>query len=74
MMARLVIGGKTMGFVLVKEPQTRAEADAMQVTIPPEHLADAEPSADILERANSPAETALSSAADNNRAADSNTD
>ena len=38
MMARLVIGGKTMGFVLVKEPQTRAEAAAMQVTIPLEQM------------------------------------
>ena len=63
-----------MGFVMVKEPQTRAEAAAMQVTIPLEHLAAAEPSADILERTNNPAETALCSAADNNRAADSNTD
>ena len=60
MMARLVIGGKTMGFVLVKEPQTRAEAAAMQVMIPLEHLADAEPSADTLERTNNPADTALS--------------
>ena len=74
MMARLVIGGKTMGFVLVKEPQTRAEAAAIQVTIPLEYLPDAEPSADILERTNNPADTALSSAANNNnRAADSNT-
>ena len=73
MMARLVIGGKTMGFVLVKEPQARAEAAAMQVTIPLEHLADAEPFVDIHERANNPAETASSSAADNNRAANSNT-
>ena len=74
MMARLVIGGKTIGFVLVREPKGRAEAAAMQVTIPLEHLADAEPSVDIHERTNNPAETASSSAADNNRAADSNTD
>ena len=74
MMAPFVIGGKTMGFVMVKEPQARAEAAAMQVTIPLEHLADAEPSADILERTNNPADLALNSAADNHRAADSNTD
>ena len=73
MMARLVIGGKILGFVLVKEPQARAEAAAMQVTIPLEHLADAAPSADILEHTNNPAETALSSAADSNRAAGSDT-
>ena len=68
-MARLVIGGKTMGFVLVKDPQTRAEAAAMQVKMALEHLADAEPSVDIHERTNNPAETALSSAANNHGAA-----
>ena len=42
MLARLVVGGKVMGFVTVTEPQTRAEAAAMQVSIPLRHL-EAEP-------------------------------